>query len=351
MVLRVLAVLTVLGHAASAEPATGVWAGNGTSCAALKSGKVACWGDVFLENGVTSATPTVIPGINDAIQVEAQADVCVLAKGGVLTCWKTGRLHSKPTGTIEPITLEPALLPDIVELALGSGSTCVRIKDGTVSCWGRNEIGQGGNGGKKDSLAAVPVKGLTGARQLSGNAYASCAVRADHTAVCWGYNHVGELGDGTMTNRFVPTVIPRLAEVAQIALADSHGCALTKGSVRCWGNNDYGQLGDGTTKAHRMHAPVIGVTDVVSLVAGAGGTCAIDNAAKLWCWGAIAPGLKARTTPQVLLENVAQVSLGGDHGCALMKDGSVACWGGNGSGQLGDGGTAIHRDKPAPVKL
>ena len=348
---RWILILLVYGGVARAEPATSVWADSGTSCAALKSGKVACWGQVFLENGVTSATPTVIPGVTDAIQIDSLADVCVLGRNGSLRCWRTGTLRSKPMGKIEPITLVTSPVTDIVELALGSGSTCVRIKDGTVSCWGRNEIGQGGNGRKTDSLAAVPVKGLTGALQLTGSAYASCAVRADHTAVCWGYNHVGELGDGTKTTRFVPTGIPKLADVSQIALGDSHGCALTKGTVRCWGNNDYGQLGDGTTKSHLAHAPVTGVTDAVALVAGAGGTCAIDKAAKLWCWGAIAPGLKTRNRPAVLLENVAQVSIGGDHGCALMKDGGVQCWGGNGSGQLGDGSTDLHRDKPGPVKL
>jgi alpha-tubulin suppressor-like RCC1 family protein len=121
--------------------------------------------------------------------------------------------------------------------------------------------------------------------------------------------------------------------------------------VRCWGDNTYGQLGDSSTRAHLRPAPVKGVTHVVAIAAGAGGSCAIDAEAALWCWGAIASDFKARNTPTKMLDGVASVSLGGDHACVLMKAGDVRCWGGNGEGQLGDGSRAIHRDAPGPVAL
>lgn len=42
------------------------------------------------------------------------------------------------------------------------------------------------------------------------------------------------------------------------------------------------------------------------------------------------------------------IKAGGSHACAVLEDGSVACWGSNTSGQLGDGTT---HDRPTPVKF
>jgi hypothetical protein len=41
------------------------------------------------------------------------------------------------------------------------------------------------------------------------------------------------------------------------------------------------------------------------------------------------------------------ISLGAEHGCAVLSNGMVGCWGGNGAGQLGDG--AAGTDAPSPI--
>ena len=43
---------------------------------------------------------------------------------------------------------------------------------------------------------------------------------------------------------------------------------------------------------------------------------------------------------------MVQVSAGDNHACALKSDGTVACWGGNSFGQLGDG---TNQDRKLPV--
>lgn len=42
------------------------------------------------------------------------------------------------------------------------------------------------------------------------------------------------------------------------------------------------------------------------------------------------------------------IAAGGNHACALLEGGAVACWGSNGSGQLGDG---TSHDRPSPVRF
>jgi hypothetical protein len=47
-----------------------------------------------------------------------------------------------------------------------------------------------------------------------------------------------------------------------------------------------------------------------------------------------------------LIGEATQVAAGGEHTCALKTDGTVACWGGNWTGQLGTGST--DRAVPTP---
>jgi alpha-tubulin suppressor-like RCC1 family protein len=46
--------------------------------------------------------------------------------------------------------------------------------------------------------------------------------------------------------------------------------------------------------------------------------------------------------------HTTKLVLGGNHGCAIWKDGGVFCWGANDHGQLGDG---THDDRLQPVKV
>ena len=94
-----------------------------------------------------------------------------------------------------------------------------------------------------------------------------------------------------------------------VAAGYSHTVALrSDGTVVAWGNNLYGQLGDGTKTERNSPVEVHG------------------------------------------LNGVTAVSVGEDgyHTVALKSDGTVVAWGGNSSGQLGDGTTT---DYHSPVTV
>lgn len=56
-----------------------------------------------------------------------------------------------------------------------------------------------------------------------------------------------------------------------------------------------------------------------------------------------------QAAPAVALSGVKMVATGGSHACAISQsDGSVSCWGANGSGQVGDG-TGVSRDLPVRI--
>jgi alpha-tubulin suppressor-like RCC1 family protein len=53
-----------------------------------------------------------------------------------------------------------------------------------------------------------------------------------------------------------------------------------------------------------------------------------------------------------LTSGVQSLALGADHGCALMNDSSVRCWGHNGDGQLGNTtGIGLAAGQPTPSEV
>ena len=66
----------------------------------------------------------------------------------------------------------------------------------------------------------------------------------------------------------------------------------------------------------------------------------------MFCWGDIVPA----TAPEIvqLSKTAVAISSGGGSSCALLSDGTVACWGSNYAGQLGNGS---FTSSPTPVPV
>ncbi|HEU4532847.1 MAG TPA: hypothetical protein VFS00_01970, partial [Polyangiaceae bacterium] len=150
--------------------------------------------------------------------------------------------------------------------------------------------------------------------------------------------------------------------VTRVAAGAQHTCAVVNGGeVRCWGKNDRGQLGDGTTTDRLRPVPVelspgAPLAGVQALSLGGNHGCAVVASGRLRCWGDNASGAlgdgstSQRLNPVLVdeglllgpLENVAAPVLGSQHSCALLGSGGVRCWGRGDFGELGDGTFANH---------
>lgn len=228
-----------------------------------------------------------------------------------------------------------------VKIGVGSNWSCAVTVDGRVACWGQGY----GN-------TPVAIGGLVGVVDLALGPYHGCALTESGAVRCWGSNDVGQLGDGSYeSSPLVAVTVQGLSNgVSGLSAGMSTSCAVASGSLYCWGG-DYGQI---ATK-------VSSVSDVVKQFSMKTGTkCYVTTGGAAKCWGVntygqLGVGYQSGGDPvtvplQVvgLSSGVDQISVGAQHVCATMANGTVYCWGRNGAGQLGNG-TAVDASAPALV--
>ena len=132
---------------------------------------------------------------------------------------------------------------------------------------------------------------------------------------------------------------------------------LQGGSTDCWGFNDQLQLGlPATTPGAPAPTGVPALAPAIATQISAGKstfnredhTCARLQDGTVACWGADDAGQLGNGTTHPFagpglvsgITTAVQVAAGGRHSCAALQNGTVACWGANDAGQLGNGTTS-----------
>jgi alpha-tubulin suppressor-like RCC1 family protein len=150
--------------------------------------------------------------------------------------------------------------------------------------------------------------------------------------------------------------------VSAISAGGQHTCALlSNGGVKCWGVNSSGQLGDGTITNSSTPVDVSGLSSGVTAIStGWSSSCALLSTGAVKCWGGNGSGqlgdgtITNSSTPvnvSTLSSGVRAISAGYGNTCALLGGGVVKCWGSNYAGQLGDGTTTQRLTPTAVVGL
>jgi alpha-tubulin suppressor-like RCC1 family protein len=97
---------------------------------------------------------------------------------------------------------------------------------GAAWAWGRNNLGQLGDGSTAQRTSPVQVSGLDGVTALAGGGEHTLALKSDGTVWAWGDNATGQLGDGSTTQRTSPVQVSGLTAVTAIAAGNDHSLAL-----------------------------------------------------------------------------------------------------------------------------
>jgi alpha-tubulin suppressor-like RCC1 family protein len=249
-------------------------------------------------------------------------------------------------------------------VAAGGAHACAVVDGGRVKCWGSNNAGQLGNGRSGGGLIAttpVTVVGVKGAIAVAAGGSHSCALlQTGGKVVCWGQNNSGQLGNGTRIDSNKPVAVSgvggtgALNGVIAIVAAQNHTCALlaaAAGSVKCWGQNTSGVLGNGSDSGLASLDPesVNGLTRVVAISTSTNDTCAVLKGGSLKCWGfnqygELGPGTYGPdscdvgdatfgcSTSAVTVKGVKDVlgvSVRPHSTCVVAAKGRVICWGQN----------------------
>ena len=348
----------------TATAAQVIAAGLSHTCVLLDNGAVQCWG--YNENGLGdgtttfSSTPVTVSGITTARAIVAgSSHACAVLANGTVQCWGSnvfGQLgDGTTTSSSTPVTVSG--ITSARAIAAGTGHTCAVLDNGTVQCWGSNVFGQLGDGTSTSSSTPVTVSGITSARAIAAGGFGAghtCAQLDNGTVQCWGSNGYGQLGNGTTTSSSIPVTVSGITTARAISASNGfygHTCAvLDDGTAQCWGNNVYGELGNGTTTSSSTPVTVSGITTAGAIAAGGylGHTCAQLDNGTVQCWGyngsgQLGDGTTTLSSTPVTVSGITSaraIAAGGyygGHSCAVLDNGTVQCWGSNSSGELGNG--------------
>ncbi len=278
------------------------------------------------------------------------------------------------------VDLDPLLIgKTISKIETGAATSLVLRGDGKIVAFGDNRSGQLGIGGTAGQPGAVLVdqSGVLAGKEVAGFAagISTCfAVCTEGTVAGWGANSFGILGNGATADSYVPVMVTATGalagkKVVAVSAGGGHALALcSDGTVVAWGLNSSGQLGNGGTA--NSPVPVIvpktgalAGKSVVAVQAGEKHSLALCSDGTIAAWGGnlhgelgAASGLPMSTTPvQVVKSGVLAgrpvVVLRSRGGFSLVRctDGTLATWGINETGNLGDG-TKTDRSAPVLVK-
>ena len=88
-----------------------------------------------------------------------------------------------------------------------------------------------GDGNLANSATPVAVVGIDNAAQVAAGGWSTCARLGDGSIWCWGYGEQGGLGDGQRTNSSVPVQVSGISDARDIALGRFHACSQRAGRV------------------------------------------------------------------------------------------------------------------------
>jgi alpha-tubulin suppressor-like RCC1 family protein len=284
--------------------------GQDSSCVKKNDGKLVCWGSFGDGTGwdrVRSATAFDVFG-TDWKQLALHTAACVVTADSGVACWGFGEQKA--------VRIE-GFGSDVVQVSISHDTVCAVKQSGSVMC------------GRLSGAAPVSVKGIEGAVQVSTGG----ALESDSAP--WG-RVMASTKDGTaywaLGGKSAQRMTQAGNDVAEVYIGETtasehmFAAGTRSNGILSWGTNRCGALGDGL---------------------GGNGDTSHDHRDVLGAPGHV-KGIDA----------YLQLALGHEHGCAILKDHTLWCWGRNAEGQIGSGakdttcdsGTASP-NQPTPVQI
>ena len=184
------------------------------------------------------------------------------------TLWAWGRNDNGQLGignTIDKnVPTQVGTDTDWKEMSVGYDHILILKNNNTLWAWGNGEYGSCGDTLPVDWARFVPTQiGTATWKMVAAGFRTSFGIKPNGTLWAWGRNDLGQLGDGSTIDRRLPVQIGTADNWDSISCGRQFTVALkTDGSLWAWGDNFYGQLGNGTTTSELVPTliPVAGCT-------------------------------------------------------------------------------------------
>ena len=306
-----------------------------------------------------------VAGVEDAIDLSGNRSLmCVATRRGTVMCAGTnthGELGARAEDEETDHFVEVVGVAHARRVAAGITHACALLDDKSVKCWGRNDHGQTGSDTYYMPQArllatATLVPGVKAESVAAGNE-STCARTPERQVVCWGMQQ--DQGPRMKAARWTnerPTRIPDLDDVSALQAQDEGYCAIRRGRVLCWGQAR--RLIPGTDYFGSGIVSVADLKDIQQVALSDSHACALHGDGRVSCFGYPYTGALGRPQPSdptkqydavtpTLVEPLPRakfVGAGGTLSCALTSNNDVYCWG----RWYTDGGT---HDEPSPISI
>jgi alpha-tubulin suppressor-like RCC1 family protein len=293
---------------------------------------------------------------------------CGIRHDGKLYCWGDDSNGQVGDGNFISTHKTPGRIgtfEDWAEVSAGGAHTCGVRSNGKLYCWGADYVSQVGNGvdAGSDVLSPQRIGDFEDWADVSAGRLHTCGVRENGKLYCWGYGAMGQLGyvsGGGDPN--VPSRVGSFEDWTTVSAGGDHTCGVrANGKLYCWGFDNAGQVGDGngtTTTGPPTPRRIGSFEDWSDVSAGGAHTCGIRHDGKLYCWGGDGSGEVGNGSPSSpvdapqrigTFEDWSEVSAGGGHTCGVRRNGKLYCWGYDNKGQVGDGDAAFAAITPRRI--
>ncbi|MCX6016954.1 MAG: cadherin-like beta sandwich domain-containing protein, partial [Chloroflexi bacterium] len=350
------------------------------ACAALEDGTVRCWGSNYDgEVGVgdivaysRAVTVTLDTGgvLTDVVDLgNAGSSVCALTSAGNVYCWGDGDNGTLGNGTLTDSTSATLVIvppsastnASLSGLAINPGPPLDQnfvsdryhyypvVPNAIASMLVTPTL--------SDANAAYTITGSPGAC-TPATSPANCALSVGANTI----TVTVTAEDGTTTQNYVlhverlglPIVtVAKVKSLSRSVYSGNNQCAiLMDGQVLCWGRENY-TVDEYWNNSLTVPVTVTGVTDAVDVSHSSSSICIVHADETAGCMGynqgSFGNGTKnnASTVLTPVIEylggppmrGIRQMVNADSHGCAVMTNGTVRCWGRNIDGELGNGTT------------
>ena len=307
-----------------------------------------------------------------------------------VTAWGSnfyGELGNGTTATSEePVAVSLNLPHGVTVKAVSAGAfhSVALLSNGKVMAWGDNSDGQLGNGNTTNSDVPVTVcevnrtsctptsHALTKVTAISAGYYYNLALLSTGEVVAWGENSHGQLGNGDTNPSHMPVAVSLTPPSGVTVTAVSAGlwaslARLSNGTVMGWGENSHMPVTVCAVNETSCTPTSNELTNVTRISSGEQHSLALQNgtvaARGVPSLGVLGTGSPSTTSGEVceveamgpypcsastdnLLTGVTAVFAGWQDSLAL-HDGTVATWGFNQFGELGNDTTATSEEPVA----